>query len=297
MKFSGRFLLLTAVLAAIVSPAAHATFHLIEINEVYSNADGSVQYVELRAVFPGQTELQHTRIVAHNSDGTVGTVVLDFTARFAALGNNETVLIATPAFESVAGFAPDFVMTSGSLISFPDGRVIFTQDPPFVDLVVDSVAYGAYTGSNTGFGLPAAALPFDGVHSLTRISSSVTPNNAIDFAIRTNSPRRNDGCTTTLSAAAFRDCNANGHSDACEVATGSLNDENENDVPDVCEDRGDFDGDGDVDLGDYRRLHDCLDGPNGGILPGCDVQDLTGDEAVDLADAAQFQNAFGTPPP
>jgi len=287
---------LTAVLAAVVSPAARATFHLIDVNEVYTNADGSVQYVELISRGPGQTDLGPTHIEALNADGTVTMLVFDFTASFPALDNGETVLIATPGFQAIAGFAPDFVMPAGSLISFPSGRVIFDRD---VGLPVDSVAYGEYTGSNSGFGSPAAALPCDGVHSLTRVSSSVPPNNAVDFAIRVNSPRRNNGTTTTLNPPIGADCNGNQMPDLCEMATGATPDVNHNRIPDVCEDRGDFDGDGDGDVGldDYRRLHDCLDGPDGGILPGCDVQDLTGDQAVDLPDVAQFQNAFGTPPP
>jgi anthranilate phosphoribosyltransferase len=52
---------LAAVLTSVVSPAARATFHLIEVNEVYSNADGSIQYVELISRGASQTMLGPTR--------------------------------------------------------------------------------------------------------------------------------------------------------------------------------------------------------------------------------------------
>ncbi len=297
MKVGHRLVLIAVVLGGFGPRGVQGTFHFNDVNEVYTSADGSIQYVELisQSAIP-QTMLGPTHVEALNADGTVTMMVFDFTATFSgSLNNGDTLLIATPGFQAVAGFAPDFVMARGSLTSFPDGRVIFDRDG--VGSPVDSVAYGDYTGSNSGFGLPAAALPFDGIHSLTRVSSRVTPNNAVDFAIRTNSPRRNDGCTTTLSAAAFRDCNATGTLDSCDLRTQGSQDANHNAIPDECEARGDFDGDADVDLVDYRRIHDCLDGPDGGILPGCDRQDLTGDEVLDLLDVARFQNAFGTAPP
>ncbi len=295
MKYSGRVLLLIVVIAAIQSPVARASFHFIAINEVYSNADGSVQYVELIALSPFQTELQQARIVARNANGTAATIVFDFTAPYPQLDAGETILIATPAFESVAGFAPDFVMSACSLISTPAGKITFLNDTGTI--IADSVAYGAYTGSNTGFGNPTVALPMDGVNALRHVITSLPRNNAQEYLVGVNSPKRNDGQTTTLTGAVGKNCNGNRFVDACEIAAGLTPDGNHNRIPDECEDRGDFDGDDDVDLIDYRRLHDCLDGPDGGILPGCDVSDLTGDDAVDLADVALFQNAFGTPPP
>lgn len=295
VNFSGRILLLTVVFAAATSSVAHASFHLIAVNEVYSNADDSVQYVELIALDNFQTQLQQARIIARNANGTVATIVFDFTAPYPQLDVGETILIATPAFESVAGFAPDFVMSACSLISATAGKVTFQNDA--ATIIPDSVAYGGYTGLNTGFGNPAVALPTDGVNALHHVSTTVPRNNAQEYAVGVNSPKRNDGQTTTLTGAAGKDCNGNVLVDVCEIAAGTTPDENHNRIPDECENRGDFDGDGDVDLDDYRQLHDCLDGSDGGILPGCEVQDLTGDEAVDLADDALFQNAFGTSPP
>ena len=42
---------------------AHAAFHLWKIDEIYSNADGSVQFIELKALSGGQQFLAgHSKI-------------------------------------------------------------------------------------------------------------------------------------------------------------------------------------------------------------------------------------------
>lgn len=56
----------------------------------------------------------------------------------------------------------------------------------------------------------------------------------------------------------------------------------------------DFDGDGDVDLGDYLSFLSCFTGP-GGAPPACCHPrglDLDGDEDMDLVDLVAFQAAF-----
>jgi hypothetical protein len=55
---------------------------------------------------------------------------------------------------------------------------------------------------------------------------------------------------------------------------------------------GDYNGDESIDLEDAAELAPCLTGPEGGVLPGCTVFDFLGDEDVDLADYAAFENAF-----
>ena len=64
---------------------------------------------------------------------------------------------------------------------------------------------------------------------------------------------------------------------------------------------GDFDGDGDVDLGDYEQFLACLNGPNVTTPPpSCSPEqfvraDLDGDGDCDLADAASFADRFTGP--
>ncbi len=55
---------------------------------------------------------------------------------------------------------------------------------------------------------------------------------------------------------------------------------------------GDFNGDGALDASDFGAFHDCVSGPGGGIMLGCDDGDLDADADVDFADFAPFQRSF-----
>lgn len=55
---------------------------------------------------------------------------------------------------------------------------------------------------------------------------------------------------------------------------------------------GDFDGDQDVDLDDYRRFADCLSGPGEPYVGECQAGDTDGDRDIDLRDFAAFQRHF-----
>lgn len=270
---------------------ASATFHVIDINEVFTNADGTIQYIELIADLGGQTDLSLAQLVAFGADGTPITVILDITTDFPALGSGETVLFATAGFEAVAGFAPDYIIPDRS-IPFPSGRINFQGDSG--SIIVDIIAYGAYSGPMPTGTTPAVALPCDGRQSLTR-TNAMSNNPSLAFTLRAATPRRNDEMTIELQLLPGIDCNNNDEPDLCDIATGFSLDENSDDIPDECDatlSPADFDGDGDVDLDDYAVIHDCIDGPNGGIIPGCDNKDFNGDETVDLIDIAPFLNEF-----
>jgi len=187
---------LAALLCAAAAPAALASFHLMLIDEIFTSPDGRVQYIELRATSNGQTQLANTRIIAVDPTGAVETIILDIGTNLPALGSGESWLVATACFENAAGFAPDYVIPTANLVPHPDGRVIFRNDAG--NTTPDAVAYGAFTGANTGFGTPAAALPTDGQNALQRVSTTNPDNNSTNFAAGGNSPKRNDGMTATL---------------------------------------------------------------------------------------------------
>jgi len=225
---------LVGVVLSIGAQQASAAFHLIDINEVYSNADGTVQYVELVALSSSQTQLQLTRLVVRSADGSTVTIVLDLAEAFPSLGLGGTVLIATDGFEAAAGFAPDYVIPNHALIPFPSGRVTFEADPSQGGTIIDGVAYGSYSGSNSPYGSPAPALPCNGRSSLTRTVGG-SNDNALAFMIRAASPKRNDGTTVQLQLPVGTDCNHNSSPDLCDIATGFSSDLNGNGIPDECD--------------------------------------------------------------
>jgi len=59
-----------------------------------------------------------------------------------------------------------------------------------------------------------------------------------------------------------------------------------------CDVGGDFGNDGDVDLMDYKRFANCMNGPSGAPGPNCACFDLDDDGDVDTRDFAKFQVSF-----
>lgn len=150
----------TVLLAAICS-SANATFHLWAISEIYSNADGSVQFVELATSFGNQQF-----ITGHAITSTQGATTRSFTfpSDLAGDSTNKTFLIGTAGFAALGVVTPDYVVPNGFLFT-SNGVVNFAG--------VDSVSY--------------AALPTDGIFSIDR--------NGVPGV---NSPRNFAGATGTI---------------------------------------------------------------------------------------------------
>jgi serralysin len=146
-------------------PVAIAAFHLYDVKEVFSNSDGTVQYVELFTTFNNQHFLTGHTIVASQDAST-------HTFTFLASGPSPTasthLLIATAGFEAACGVTPDFIMADDFLFD-PDGSVNFAEG-------TDVVGY--------------TSLPLDGETSL----------NYPGEVSATNSPTNFAGATCTLEA-------------------------------------------------------------------------------------------------
>src|SRR5437867_636709 len=171
------------MLAIMMTPGrADATFHLNLIVEVYpgSYASPDAQYVTLRAQNINQNRIGGKSIVAFNADGTPGPDFGTFATDSPNRSSGANYLMATPAALTLFGLIRSDGIAAGHL-PFPDGKICFID--PGIGTVVDCVAYGAYTGDNTGFGSPATALQRQ--RALARIFFSMTSkNNAFDFALR-----------------------------------------------------------------------------------------------------------------
>lgn len=117
------------VLFIIGTPVSHATFHSWEINELYSNAEGSIQFIELfeRKGDDDSHQLFSENAILTSTDGvTTNTMIFpnDLTEGTA----DKFFLIATAAFAGLDGaVTPDYIMTDGFLFT-GGGTVDFGLD-------------------------------------------------------------------------------------------------------------------------------------------------------------------------
>ncbi len=137
------------------SQSLYASFHLWDISEIYSNEDGSVQFIELVTSSGGQGFLRRHVITSTSSDGQVNS--FEFPSDLSGNTANKTMLLATPGFVQIEGAVQaDYTIPAGFL--FPAGTVNFADS--------DSLTY--------------TALPTDGVNSLNDALVSGT-NSPVNF--------------------------------------------------------------------------------------------------------------------
>ena len=155
-----RFILrgLLGMLFALVANAAWATFHTYQIQQIFSNADGTIQYVVLHEVlgFSGQQFLVGHALFATPAMGM--TQVFNFPNDLPSNNTGGThVLIATQGFAALGIVTPDYVIPNGFIPL--SGMINYAM--------VDQVTY--------------AGLPTDGVHAIDRNGATI-PNLATNFA-------------------------------------------------------------------------------------------------------------------
>jgi len=157
-------------LALMVAGQAHATFHLWTINEIYSSADGSVQFVKLHesSTINGENMLSN-----HNILCVSGTVTNTF--------------VFSTNLPSIFTAGKDFVIGTSNLASVPGGLTpdfVFTNTVPFLFSGSGTINYaGVDSVSYSG-------LPSDGVASLVRsdVDMIFSPTNSLlNFSGQSNS--------------------------------------------------------------------------------------------------------------
>ncbi|MGN6557023.1 MAG: hypothetical protein ACTHLH_03315 [Solirubrobacterales bacterium] len=182
-----------AALAATAAPAA-ATFHLMQIREVYPGtlAAPEAEYVELQMWAPDQNLVAGHVLRSYDASGGV-TGTSTFAHDVAGEANQSTLLLATPQAEAQFGVAADALLAPGSLS--PTGGAVCWE-------AIDCVAWGNFSGTlPSPAGSPAAAsgIP-DGMalrRSISRGCATLldppddNDNSAADFAVVFPLPRPN----------------------------------------------------------------------------------------------------------
>ena len=159
-RFLTRFGVLITLFAA--ASAAHAAFHLFRISQIYSNADGSVQFVVLRECCATDGENFLAGVTLRSTSGG-STRTLSFPTNLPSGDTaNKSVLIATQGFADLGLITPDYIMPAS-----------------FLPIGGGSLNYGGVTQMTFG------AMPTDGRMLLS--SGATAPNLAINFAGQTAS--------------------------------------------------------------------------------------------------------------
>jgi hypothetical protein len=151
-------ILLTAV-GLVMAPAAQAAHHLWTISEAFSNASGTVQFVELTCPAAGENNIGAFAL-------TSNTHALNFVTNLngATSTANSWVLAATSGFGSLpGGVAPDYIIPA-NFFNTGGGTLNYAG--------IDNWSYGA--------------VPTDGVHSLLR-NGSTAVNSPSNFSGNTGS--------------------------------------------------------------------------------------------------------------
>jgi serralysin len=151
--------------------SAKAAFHLWQVKEVFSNANGSVQFVEMHDDFGGETSVGGFTLTA-NSDGNIKT----FTFPSNISSTPGSMLIATTGFGSLpGGVTPDFTFSQGGV-----SGTFF--NPNATNLTF------TFSGSGDSMAFTGASLPKDGIHSLTDAGAVGFPPGTPNISAGTNSP-------------------------------------------------------------------------------------------------------------
>jgi hypothetical protein len=151
-----RSVVVVAVLVSLVgfSSPAHATFHLMQIEQVIAGVDGdtSAQAIQLRMRLNGQGGVSLGRLTVRDATGRNPVVLIDFTKDVVPELQGGRILIASAAFSAhtTPAAVPDFTLVN--LIPtayFAAGSLTYETNS---GLVLWRLSWGdsAYRGSNRG---------------------------------------------------------------------------------------------------------------------------------------------------
>lgn len=155
-------LFLASVFAIVLFPTiAPAAFHIWSIRELYTNLDGSVQFIELFTPSSGQ-QFTNSQVIQVTEQATGMTHTFMFPSDTQVPTDNHAILIATSNLQSFGGPAPDFTFLSPNFL-FSGASTI------------------EFLGTNQG-AVSYPGLPTDGTHSLVIPGNTTQVNSPQNYA-------------------------------------------------------------------------------------------------------------------
>jgi hypothetical protein len=248
-------------LLAVAPKPAHASFHLWHVKEVFSNADGSVQFIELFNSFSSE-QFVANQTLRTNSDGVIKNFVIpgNLSPPPQTTTANTHFLVATPLFSSQPGaVTPDYTLPD------PGVEGVFFN-PNAANITI------TFLGSNDSLSFAGSLLPKDGFQSLTDMNATGFPPGTPDITVTDNTPTRFPNVAGQIdlrSTSPTGDYNGNGIVDAADYVVWRKT----LDQPASPAGSGaDGDGDGTIGTGDYdfwaERFGDTVPGAGGGNVSG-----------------------------
>jgi len=193
-RLPGALALTLAGLAVLAAPAS-ATFHLMQIREVYpgSAANQGSEYVELQMWAEDQNHVAGHVLRTYDAGGAV-TGTDAFPADVARGADQSTMVLATPEAEAELGFAADAPLSPSGRLDPAGGAVCWES--------IDCVSWGSFSGSLPALtGAPASPAGIPDGMALRRTIAASCPsllepgddhdNSAADFAPVFPGPRPN----------------------------------------------------------------------------------------------------------
>ena len=182
---------------------AQASFHLWQVREVFTSADGNVQFVEMFDSFAGETVMNGLSLTA-NSDGNIKTFTFPSNLAHPTPGS---LLIATTGFGSLpGGVTPDFTFSQGGV-----SGTFF--NPNATNLTF------TFNGSGDSMAFTGASLPKNGINSLTDAGAVGFPPGTPNISSGVNSPTNllgNSGSVNLSTPSPTGDYNGNHLVDAAD---------------------------------------------------------------------------------
>src|ERR1051325_2677308 len=143
-----------AVILVGSAPFTHASFHLMQIEQVIGgiNGDTTAQAIQLRLRFFGQEFVSQARLVAYDSTGSNPILLIDLTTDVSHGDLGDRILITSPNFANytTVPLSSDFIMTSLIPASYlAAGRITWEDD---FGTIYWSLSFGgsSYTGPTDG---------------------------------------------------------------------------------------------------------------------------------------------------
>ncbi len=183
--------LICVALLTLAAPPALAGSHLWVIHEVFSSADGSVQFIEMEECCGADNEIFiNGRWILSDTTGNQFVFPANLPPGTTA---NAHLLLATEAFAALPGApTPDYIISEN-----------------FFDLHEDTLNYWLYTAAKFPFGL--GDLPTNGTDSLVCVTGDAGGCTAT--ATEVNSPTNFDGDTGSVEAGPCNPADLDGDGD------------------------------------------------------------------------------------